>query len=591
MMKIERFLFFVSCIAILAVIAACGDKKTRAEIECIDSIAVKNPYMAISMVDSMMCADSAEMSTRELMKLRLVRGRARNSAGLPLGCKQEIKEMAEYFDKHGTDNERMSAYYVLGSVYGQSQNESSMDALKFYDIAIGLADTMSSWCDYRTLSLVYAAKADILENNFLIDNALEAWMNAYKYSLKTNDRFLIISLFSCMGDTYYLKGDTEKAIRTFKKAYSLFVENGYKDNADLLLGMVAFCYLESDSVVLAKRFAERYLNCPLLFDKNGMLKKGYGIYPYIKGRVYLEENEVDSAKIEFEKLLTEDSNNFKQASFKGLYMLYKKKCIMDSTVKFAELWNAYSDSSYREKAVSQINKMQYAYGYSQRENEMLVMKSKLQSDTFKVILLCCIMLIIIMLFYIVVRNKNIKIKMAGERISVLKLLLEDKENALRIFQDKVSNSSGDIKKYEDKIKFLREEIESLRDEIIVLQNTNSNSDNIKNDILSQIKLKVKKGQVLSTEEKVCFIAYSRKHNPNLVNLMNDKDKLTEKEVLVCCFILYDFVPSEIVCMLDLSSQILSNMRSRLNMKIFKMEGGAKDFDKNLRKYIKYGNTM
>ena len=38
-------------------------------------------------------------------------------------------------------------------------------------------------------------------------------------------------------------------------------------------------------------------------------------------------------------------------------------------------------------------------------------------------------------------------------------------------------------------------------------------------------------------------------------------------------------------MLDVSSQALSNMRSRLNMKLFDVEGGAKDFDKKLKDFV------
>lgn len=582
------FVVFLSCIVVLSVTAACGDKRTYAEINRIDSIAVKSPQVAVGMADSMMRADSAEMSTREQMKLRLVRGRARNSAGIPLGSEQEIRAVAEYFEKHGTDNERMSAYYVLGSVCEQCGENMPMDALKFYDMAIGFADTMSAECDYRTLALAYAAKADILEDNYLLDNGLDAWKTACKYSLRANDKFLYISLLSCMSDTYYLKGDTDMAIRIGKRAYSLFEKNGYKDNARRLLGIVSFCYWEADSVDSAIELTRKYLGCPLLFDKDGELKKGCNIYHYVKGRLYLEENKADSAKLAFEALLNEGSKNFKQASFKGMYFLYKRKCMMDSTVKYAELWNAYADSSYREAATSQLNKMQYAYGYSQKEKDILEVKSDLYANTFKVLFLCCFIVILAMLSYIIIRSKNVKIKMADERINILKSLIEDKEMKLKNLMKKVANNEVGMEMYKEKIKFLKEEIGGLRDEILIHQGTNENSDNAQNDILSQIKAKAKKGIALSIKERNCFAAYARMHNPNFVNLISDKDNITEKEFLVCSFVMYDFAPSEIVCMLDISSQILSNMRSRLNMKIFKIEGGAKDFDRNLKKYVRTG---
>ena len=65
----------------------------------------------------------------------------------------------------------------------------------------------------------------------------------------------------------------------------------------------------------------------------------------------------------------------------------------------------------------------------------------------------------------------------------------------------------------------------------------------------------------------------------------NENKLNETELLVCIMIKLHFITSEITCLLGISSQNLANIRCRLNKKIFKRDGGAKEFDYRIKNQL------
>ena len=61
--------------------------------------------------------------------------------------------LADFFDRHGTPNERLRAHYILGRTY--SDLGDAPRALTSYQDAVKSADTTASDCDYAKLSRVY----------------------------------------------------------------------------------------------------------------------------------------------------------------------------------------------------------------------------------------------------------------------------------------------------------------------------------------------------------------------------------------------------------------------------------------------------
>ena len=68
-------------------------------------------------------------------------------------------DLAEWFDDHGTPNEQMRAYYILGRTYADLGE--APQAIEAYNDAADRADTTDADCDYKTLARVYAQKAEV----------------------------------------------------------------------------------------------------------------------------------------------------------------------------------------------------------------------------------------------------------------------------------------------------------------------------------------------------------------------------------------------------------------------------------------------
>ncbi len=70
------------------------------------------------------------------------------------------RALTDYFDRHGTRNEQLRAFYILGRTYADRGEAPA--ALEAYHDAIDRADTTAADCDYYTLCRVYSQMAVIV---------------------------------------------------------------------------------------------------------------------------------------------------------------------------------------------------------------------------------------------------------------------------------------------------------------------------------------------------------------------------------------------------------------------------------------------
>ena len=94
------------------------------------------------------CGRSGEMSSL------LDRADSLNRNYVPMtdGIDSLLLEAVEYYDRHGTPNQRMRAHYLLGCSYRDLDD--APQALHCYQDATDAADTLDSDCDYGLEKLV-----------------------------------------------------------------------------------------------------------------------------------------------------------------------------------------------------------------------------------------------------------------------------------------------------------------------------------------------------------------------------------------------------------------------------------------------------
>ena len=129
----EKVIFLLLIIMILT--SCAGNRKYDDLMQRADSIMNVNDdsaKVAIRMLDGVE-SQLPEFSKAQKMRYELLRHKAMNKAYISFTSDSKMKEVVDYYDRHGSANERMLANYVLGCVY-RDMYEVPM-ALEYYDKA------------------------------------------------------------------------------------------------------------------------------------------------------------------------------------------------------------------------------------------------------------------------------------------------------------------------------------------------------------------------------------------------------------------------------------------------------------------------
>lgn len=121
------------------------------------------------------------------------------------------ESLVDYFDHHGTANERMRANYILGRTYfdlGELPR-----ALETYYKAIDCADTTAADCDYKTLSRVHAQAASVYQNQIQPRSQLMELDAAGKSAWISKDTLMAIECYAKKAFAYAFLHQIDSVIR------------------------------------------------------------------------------------------------------------------------------------------------------------------------------------------------------------------------------------------------------------------------------------------------------------------------------------------------------------------------------------------
>ena len=142
-------------------------------------LAVADSLMTHELPDSayrMLCgmdAEAEEVSEPLRMRPLLLRSNAQNKAYVDFTSDSIGCLLVNYYDAHGTPNERMLAHYIKGCAYRDMGDQPA--SLRCYNDAVAAADTSRADCNYDQLSIIYGQIARIFNHRALPDNALQAY--------------------------------------------------------------------------------------------------------------------------------------------------------------------------------------------------------------------------------------------------------------------------------------------------------------------------------------------------------------------------------------------------------------------------------
>ena len=454
--------------------------------------------------------------------------------------------LCDYFDNHGTPNERMRAHYMLARTY--TDREEAPQALEEFMKSIESADTTAADCDFSKLSRVCGQMAQLLFENNLPRNAISVFRDAYHYSSKAGEGAIAVEYYAQQARCYYDLNLPDRKAKAYLDSY------------------------ESQSH-LNKQTIERIENWKLLY--------------YYKGVYYQGISECDSALFYYYKTLnTSKSPNNLSLACQGLYETYSMLHKSDSVAKYAVLYASKIDEGMKVSSTAALLSIQHLYDYhsykSAAESKAIEAKRSRQRN---VILALSLILTLIASAYVVYRLRKY-IRLVKQRIrakyfsdiheySVVKDALREAKGKNAFHEHLAIRAQSNLEDFKKDIentqnKYSEEDCWGLSD---VLQNSS---------IVKHLRYKAAKGEKPTDQELVEFRNKVSLFLPEtLTTLFMKKTGISTKEKYICLFVFARFSPKEICVLMGTKSANLSNTRKRLYGKLFGSGGSAKEFDEKI----------
>ncbi len=477
-----------------------------------------------------------------------------------------VDSLVDYFRRHGTDNDRLMAYYLQGRVlHDLGEAPQALDA---YQRATEQADTTRDDCDLRTLYAVYGQISVLFDAQYLPDNEMKNLQIAERVAWKNHDTFDAIKAYELRLRPYLLKNEKDSMLIVMQEARRQYLQFGFKKEAAQAIYATIGILLDRQQIQEAGHYLDLYEKESGNFDENGELIFG-GHYYYSKGRYLLAIGQADSSQYYFQKALTRGQ---KEAGYKGLLSVYEQKNIPDSIAKYAKLFAAANDSSFlhvNQEKVHQISAM-YDYSHYQRVAE----KSKAKASRFMLYSLLLLFTIVAgALFFAYVYNR----KRMKSRLQLSQLL--NAKNKLQALLDETQGKIDAIQEVHhqalalhlDEKRALQTELDKLnvslrRTSISKLKDAFSETEISKR--FKEIKDRRPLLKPPSTLDWNMFQKTFKEYFPNYMAFIEQDHTLTKEHLRICMLLPMDFKEGDMAFFLEVNGQRIDRLKSQINYKFF-----------------------
>ena len=568
----------------LAILMACtehGDFERR--------LAVADSLMTHEQPDSayrMLCGmneEAEEVSEPLRMRHLLLRSNAQNKAYVDFTSDSIGCLLVNYYDAHGTPNERMLAHYIKGCAYRDMGDQPA--SLRCYNDAVAAADTSRADCNYDQLSIIYGQIADIFDRRAMPDNALQAYEYAERYAWKAKDTIKVFTFWGNKSNALIKKGNIQEALRIKEAAAEGLREMGYPQKAARVLGLCIKWYARQGEFEKAKAAMDEYEALSGYFQKNGEAKSGKEAYYSIKGTYFLGKEEMDSAEHYFRKLLNNSSVKNQHLAAWGLSQLFKRQEISDSVAKYAYMGDILGDTLYSEQTAQTLQNAQAQYNYTRHleaaHRKELEAKDLEISHRNWIIGGTAIVFALILLALIFYR----KDKKKAQTIEGLNTLIEEKKGLIHSLNRQLEQHAIDIEDYRQKvetIQVLNQKIAAYETGMINRVNANLinqlNKEPAIQTIIHRLNSKDKNTEKQPTHnEWNAVYSVAEKYFPALCDIKANP-KISPLEYQICLLTKLRFEIADIVLLTGKDNSFITAKRKRMLPKLFNCTGSAKDFD-------------
>ena len=567
-------------------LASCaGNRKYDDLMQRADSIMNVNDdsaKVAIRMLDGVE-SQLPEFSKAQKMRYELLRHKAMNKAYISFTSDSIMKEVVDYYDHHGSANERMLANYVLGCVY-RDMHEVPM-ALEYYNKATEQADTTAADCDYGTLYRVYSQMGFLFSKQYLPYQLLDAFCKAEKYAYLAKDTLNAIINYQNRGIAYDYLGNKDSVTAINIHAAEMYKRIRNNEAAAIALGCNYSYYIDKGDSVNARKAFESYTSTGYEGNSNYGDAKAFLLCE--KGRYYMFISRLDSAfSCLNQSLKLSKSYSNKAAATKVLAQYYARVNKPVLAMKYALKSSEYNDSDLLAVRESQLHQIQAMYNYGR--NQEIARKAELKAE--RITMLVYVLIAGGVVIFLLLTNLYLRqLKKKKEKIVVTKQLYDDSLLKLRQKQEELELlRTVNDRKIADVIKEKEQTINKLEDDLKDIRDKYSNSSLSDVDILlkessiyKRIKyLELHPKETMRENDWIELEETIEQLIPSFIPLL--KNRLNVMAYRICLLVKLEISTSSIAILLGLSSSAISKYRKVMLEKLCGRSGKPKDFDEYIR---------
>ena len=491
----------------------------------------------------------------------------------------DVQPYVNFFDDHGTPNDRLLAHYLLGRAY-HDHGEAPM-ALQCYQDALDYADTLSGDCDYVQLSRVFGQMAQIFYEQGLYRQHIQCEKKSIKFAWLGNDTLAALMSNEQEFLSYYELGIIDSAIIVIEEVAHKYNQYGRSVNSAISLGLAIPLLIDKREFPKAKHYMNLYESYSGRFDSHGNIEAGREIYYKTKGLYFLYTENLDSAEYYFRKELRNGSDLGNQNSAaNGLALLYHKIHKPDSAAKYAIYAYTMLDSVYAQRSTKEVERMQALYDYTRHQEIARREQERASSEKSKRQLSITILFVVTLLAIYIIRKMYLDRKRRQvQYIQNLEQLEQTQSELLQLRSHAEEyNELIAIKEslYEEQNVILQEQRKKN-----LLDHAEIDKRILESDICNKIlKNTCKKLTVEELRECRKFVLENLPEFNNL--LLSKQYKINNNDFNVCVLFRLGIKSKEVSNLLGLSQGRISQICTKLLLSIFKIDkGGATELIEKL----------
>ena len=576
---------FIVFIFVLFAFLSCTEKRDyRDALSRARAVMYHDADSALAILDSLGDHQS-EFGSHFQKQYQLQLAAAEMKAGAVFTTDSLTKELVDYFEANGDDEEAALAYYMYGcSLIDLGQ---SPEGIQAYYSALSKVDTTKADCNFELLKNIYGQMSLVFHNQNLPQDEIWA-LNHYVENVKktSTEKDYLLAKYELVSP-YILLNDIDSVFYVSLGVYEDLKRIGDKQSAARVLCPTIYYYMERGEMEKASWAKEIFEKESGWYDENGNIVSGREGYYYVKGFYDLSVNRLDSAEKLFRKAIR---YGYLSEGYRGLLNVYRKRHDVDSVFHFSLLYEAAQDTLHNQLRTNSIHQMSALYNYnrSQKEAEQereTSRKLKMRSTFIGVISF----LVVALLLWLYLRYKNKK----KQEILKLSKKLESaisarSEISAELQMLKSKNYEGVIAAKEAKEAELTEIIKRLQLENDQTERTDATETFVNSPIaqlfIKKSNLKTEKPNPSDGEWSLLIRQFSKSF-PDLYKSFSEGTPLSQLQQQVCVLIILGMSDSSIRIMLGNSKSVLSDAKSDANERLFGQKG-ARTLKSNLFNALK-----